>query len=100
MSFRQYPSFSSGLGPQQQQPSQNDNLFMSQQSQLGQHQFDKLKPSDYSNRSNMMQSGYGGPHGLNLQNSIMNQQQQQQQQQNPQQVKSSDYYSNLARLFK
>lgn len=85
----------SGLGQQQQQ-SQNDNLFMSQQSQLGQHQFDSLKPNDYSNRSNMMQSGYGAPHGLNLQNSIINQQ----QQQNPQQVKSSDYYNNLARLFK
>lgn len=77
VSFRQYPSFMPGPPPQQQQQqhqSQNENMFMQQ------------KSNEYSNRNNLMQSAYG-PHGINLQNSIMNQQQQQQPPpQNSQQV--------------
>lgn len=37
----------------------------------------KLKSSgEFSNRNNLMQTSYGAPHGLNLQNGIMGQQQQ------------------------
>lgn len=79
VSFRQFPAFMSGPPPPSQQQTQSD-MFMppphlNQQSQMnGQSLFDsnKLKSNDYSNR---MQSGYGGPHGINLQNSIINQQQ-------------------------
>lgn len=101
VSFRQFPSVSGECGrshlqqdilvqcqpyghdrpppPSQQQQTQSD-MFMPPphlnqlQSQMnGQSLFDSSKlKSDYSNR---MQSGYGGPHGINLQNSIINQQQ-------------------------
>lgn len=89
VSFRQFPSFLSGPQQQQHQQSQqqqhnNGDMFMphlnqqQQQQQLGgQGLFEnKLKNLDFSNRN----GGFGGgPHGINLQNSIINQQQQQQQ---------------------
>lgn len=88
VSMRQFPS---------QQQSHAD-MFMPQhlnqqqnlQQQLGgQGLFDnKLKNLDFSNRSGSMLGGYGGPHGMNLQNSIINQQQQQQQN-SPAQVNSN-----------
>ena len=80
VSFRPYQSFMSG--PVQQ--SQNDMFIspphMAQQQQIN-GQFDKfdtskLKSNEFSNRNNIMQSSYGAPHGLNLQNGIMGQQQQ------------------------
>lgn len=79
VSFRQqYQSFMNG--PPQ---TQNDNnMFISPQQHIAQQQmngqFDsnKLKSNEYANRNNLMQSSYGGPHGLNLQNGIMSQQQQ------------------------
>lgn len=82
VSMRQFPS-------QQQQPQQSHaglDMFMpthlnqqqnqQQQQQLGgQGLFEnKLKNIDFPNRSGML--GYGAPHGMNLQNSIINQQQQ------------------------
>lgn len=84
VSFRQFPSFMPGPPPSQQ--SQSD-MFMPPPPHMTQQQqppinsqglFDsgKLKSNEYSNRNNVMQSGYGGPHGINLQNSIINQQQQ------------------------
>lgn len=64
-------------GPLQQ--SQNDMFIspphMAQQQLNGQFE-NKLKSSDFSNRNNLMQSSYGAPHGLNIQNGIMGQQQQ------------------------
>lgn len=75
--MRQFPS-------QHQQQSQADmfmphlNQQQTLQQQLGQGQGlfeNKLKNIDFSNRSGML-GGYGGPHGMNLQNSIINQQQQ------------------------
>lgn len=78
VSFRQYQqSFMSG--PPQQ--SQNDSMFitpphLAQQQVNGQFDSNKLKSNEFSNRNNLMQSSYGAPHGLNLQNGIMNQQQQ------------------------
>lgn len=100
VSFRQFPSFMSGgqqqppPHPQQQQNlSQSHNnsaaldMFMPHHQQLPQGMFDnsntKMKSGiDYSGRSNSGAFG-AGPHGLSLNNSIMNQQQQQQQQPNP-----------------
>lgn len=85
VSFRQFPTFMSGPPPT---PQSQSDMFMppphlnpqqqQQQQMNGQSLFDnnKLKSNDYSNRSNVMQSGYGGPHGMNLQSSIINQQQQ------------------------
>lgn len=75
-------------GPPQQ--SQND-MFISPPHiappQLnGQFDTNKLKSNEFSNRNNLMQSSYGAPHGLNLQNGIMGQQQQQQPPPNSQQV--------------
>lgn len=89
----------SGPPPPPQQQSQGDSMFMNpahlaqqQQQQPPPQSFDnKLKTNEFANRNNLMQSAYGGPHGINLQNSIMNQQQQQQQQ-NSQQVKFIDFY--------
>lgn len=80
VSFRPYQSFMSGP-PQQQQQSQNDifmpHIAQQQQQQInGQFDNSKLKSNEFSNRNNLMQSSYGGPHGLNLQNGIMGQQQQ------------------------
>lgn len=84
VSFRQFPTFMSGPPSHPSQQSQSD-MFMppphmnqQQQQMNGPGLFDnsKLKANEFSNRSNVMQSGYGGPHGLNLQNSIINQQQQ------------------------
>lgn len=86
VSMRQFPS-------QQQQPQQSHaDIFMphlnqqqQQQQNLqqqlgGQGLFEsKLKNIDFSNRSGGMLGGgggYGGQHGMNLQNSIINQQQQ------------------------
>lgn len=97
VSFRQFPSFMSGAQPhpphpqQQQQLTQSHNtaapdMFMPQHQQLPQGMFDnsnKMKSGiDYTGRSNSSAFG-AGPHGLNLNNSIMNQQQQQQHQSNP-----------------
>lgn len=79
VSFRQYQQ-SFMTGPPQQ--SQNDSMFMGsphlvQQQQInGQFDSNKLKSNEFSNRNNLMQSSYGAPHGLNLQNGIMSQQQQ------------------------
>lgn len=84
VSMRQFPS-------QQQQPQQSHaDMFMpthlnqqqnQQQQQNLQQQLggqglfeNKLKNIDFPNRSGML--GYGAPHGMNLQNSIINQQQQ------------------------
>lgn len=77
VSFRQqYQSFMSG--PQQ---SQGDNMFlnpqhMGQPQMNGQYDGNKMKSQEYAARNNLMQSAYGAPHGLNLQNGIMGQQQQ------------------------
>lgn len=74
VSFRPYQSFMSS-GPLQQ--SQNDMFIspphLAQQQQINNGQFDnsKLKSSEFSNRNNLMQSSYGAPHGLQLQNGIM-----------------------------
>lgn len=52
------------------------HMAQQQQQQIN-GQFDnKLKSSEFSNRNNIMQTSYGAPHGLNLQNSVMGQQQQ------------------------
>lgn len=65
-------------GPLQQ--SQNDIYIspphMAQQQINGPFDNCKLKPSEFANRNNLMQSSYGaGPHALNLQNGIMGHQQ-------------------------
>lgn len=79
VSFRPYQSFMSGPPPQQ---SQND-MFISppphiaQQQMNGQFDNNKLKSNEFSNRNSLMQSSYGAPHGLSLQNGIIGQQQQQ-----------------------
>lgn len=72
VSFRPYQqSFVSG--PSQQ--SQSD-MFISP-NHIAQQQFEnnKMKSSEFPNRNSLMQSSYGAPHGLNLQNGIMGQQQ-------------------------
>lgn len=75
VSFRPYQSFMSG--PLQQ--SQSDMFIspphMAQQQINGQFDTNKFKSNEFSNRNNLMQSSYGTPHGLNLQNGIMGQQQ-------------------------
>lgn len=80
VSFRPYQSFMSGPPPQQQQQQSQNDMFISaphiaQQQMNGQFDNSKLKSSEFSNRNNLMQSSYGAPHGLNLQNGIMGQQQ-------------------------
>lgn len=83
VSFRQYQqSFMSG--PPQQ--SQNDNMFITPphhapQQANGQFDTNKSKSNEYTNRN--YQSSYGAPHGLNIQNGIMNQQQANSQQVHP-----------------
>lgn len=54
------------------------HMAQQQQQQQINGQFDgKLKSSEFSNRNNIMQTSYGAPHGLNIQNGVMSQQQQQ-----------------------
>ncbi len=86
VSMRQFPS--QQQQQQQQQQQSHADIFMphlnqqQQQQQNLQQQLggqglfeNKLKNIDFSNRSGML-GGYGAPHGMNLQNSIINQQQQ------------------------